>query len=354
MINTIGFLSMRFEEEEKRDFRPGFFEKLLDLENRIILDYGYGEKLGISSKEYTDLNPKIKFCSRNDVLKSDVLISVRTPIESELTRMKKGATIFSMLHYVTHQKRNQLLQESDIYMYAMDSVVDDFGLRMIQDFEGTVRSALVNGFRLLDKSAINNHCKILIIGPGELGKLAVSFSIKLSPVPAIVTCVGKHITVNKQKMIQLLRDTDVLIDSSKRIETNKYIVTNDMIGCLPPHAVIIDISADDYDTKINPIQVKGIEGIPTGNLKKFVFDTDDLAYDSLPDSVKSHNRRKLASCYSWPGVDVEHCLDRYEVQIEPFIRLLASNNVARLENSLYTRALHKASYHEFSRNIPSV
>jgi len=44
---------------------------------------------------------------------------------------------------------------------------------------------------------------------------------------------------------------------------------------MPSDYIILDISTDDYDVSINPIQVKGIEGIPTGNLEKYIFYPDD-------------------------------------------------------------------------------
>lgn len=351
MNRTIGFLSMQFEEEEKRDFRPSFFGKLKSIGNPILLDETYGAKLGYSKHDYLGANPSIRFCSRSEVLRSDIVSSVRTPINDELLQMKRGATLFSMLHFVTHSKRNMMLQDMGVKMYAMDSVVDDFGLRMIQDFPGTVKSALLSGFKLLDTYALSSYCRILIIGTGELGKLAVDYSVKLAPVPAIVSCVGRSITCDGDKMIMLLKETDVLIDTSKRAETHKHIIDNVTLGYLPDHAVIIDISADDYDTSVNPIQVKGIEGIPTGNLKKYIIETDDPAYDMIPPSVRSDNRRRLVSCYSWPGVDADHCLNRYEKQIEPFIRILARYESFENSDDPYIRALYRSSFDEFQHGI---
>ena len=351
MIKSIGFLSMQFEEEEKRDFRPSFFGKLKSIGNPILLDETYGAKLGYSKHDYLGANPSIRFCSRSEVLRSDIVSSVRTPINDELLQMKRGATLFSMLHFVTRRNRNVMLQDLGVRMYAMDSVVDDFGLRMIQDFPGTVRSALLSGFNLLDVDALHGLCRILIIGTGELGKLAVDYAVKLAPAPAIVTSVGRSMTDDRIEMIKLLSNTDMIIDSSKRTETHKHIIDNDMLGSLPEHAVIVDISADDYDTSVNPIQVKGIEGIPTGNLHRYLFETDDPAYDMIPAGVRSKNRRRLVSCNAWPGMDADHCLDRYEKQIEPFIRILARYESFDNSDDPYIRALNRSSFDEFNREL---
>ncbi|MCB5224469.1 MAG: hypothetical protein WCY21_01060 [Candidatus Cloacimonadaceae bacterium] len=352
-MKTIGFLSMRFEEEEKRDFRPGFFANLRDLPNPIILDESYGKKLGYSRQDYLKLNPNLNFCDRKCVLESDIVISVRTPVDDELKYMKKGAALFSMLHFVTHERRNNLLKDMGVTMYAMDSVVDDFGHRMIQDFPGTVKSALSSGFSLLNINELKDECNVLIIGTGELAKLAVDYAVKLSPVPAIVTSVGKSITQNKLKMRELLTNCDLLIDASKRIETHKYIIDNDMLGVLPNHAVIVDISADDYDISVSPIQVKGVEGIPTGNLRQYLFMPNDSVYERIPSTVNTQYRRKVASCYSWPGVDYHACLDRYEQQISPFVHELVRLNTQapKKESRNYLeRALFRSSYDFFRQS----
>jgi hypothetical protein len=79
---------------------------------------------------------------------------------------------------------------------------------------------------------------------------------------------------------------------------------NWLCSYLPESAVIADITADDYDTTVEPIQVKAIEGIPTGNLRSNpVFMPDDPAWGQDPGggSLLTH-RRPVISCYSWPGV----------------------------------------------------
>jgi alanine dehydrogenase len=114
----------------------------------------------------------------------------------------------------------------------------------------------------------------------------------------------------------------------------------------------VDISADDYDTKVTPIQIKGIEGIPTGSLDQIVFQTDDPAYSRIPAGVRKDERRVVVSCYSWPGVHPHACLDRYERQLTPFLRLLAKTPVSALNphaEDYYNRALARSMYEEFEK-----
>lgn len=109
---------------------------------------------------------------------------------------------------------------------------------------------------------------------------------------------------------------------------------------------------DDYDLNVAPIQVKGMEGIPNGTLAQFVFHTNDPAYERVPGQLKTYNRRTLVSCNAWPGVDPNRCLDRYETQLDPFIRLLARDlpEPSLDSNNPYERALAKGSYAYFLRS----
>ena len=69
--------------------------------------------------------------------------------------------------------------------------------------------------------------------------------------------------------------------------------------------------------------VRGIEGIPQGNLDQYVFPADDPKWDSIvPGTIPSKNRRTTVTCYSWPGVHPEACMLHYAQQLEPFMEVL--------------------------------
>ena len=155
-MRTIGFLCMRFEANEKRDFRPAFFQRLANLDAHLILEESYGSKLGFSANDYIKVNKRIKFCSRDEVFASDCVVTVRTPDFTQLEKLKPARSCFC-IHYLTRERRNRFLTERSIRMYSMDSVVDDFGVRMIQDFPGTVESAFHAANSLLPRKRHQNR-----------------------------------------------------------------------------------------------------------------------------------------------------------------------------------------------------
>jgi alanine dehydrogenase len=114
---------------------------------------------------------------------------------------------------------------------------------------------------------------------------------------------------------------------------------------MPAHAVLLDLSVDPYDCGDIVRTVKGIEGIPSGNLDQYVFAPDDAAFERVPSCVSTANRRYSVSCYSWPGIHPKECMEHYGRQLRPLMRTLIERggwqNVRR-RGKFFERALSRA------------
>jgi alanine dehydrogenase len=123
-------------------------------------------------------------------------------------------------------------------------------------------------------------------------------------------------------MIGLLAQTDMLIDATQRPNPSQVVIPNRWVGVMPEHAVLVDLSVDPYDCDSTHLSLKGIEGIPQGNLDQYIFTPDDPAFDVLPDCADTTHRRTSVSCYSWPGVHPRDCMQTYGPQIFPLMRAM--------------------------------
>ena len=115
------------------------------------------------------------------------------------------------------------------------------------------------------------------------------------------------------------------------------------------------ISILQYPTR--PPVVWGIEGIPQGNLDKYVFysnDPDWLA--TVPASIPSTHRRTVVSCYSssrysiirpGPGElnSLKACMRHYAQQLEPLLEPLIAKGYDRLspDGGFFERAMARAT-----------
>lgn len=371
-IKTIGFPRMHKEEGERRDFLPDLFRQLKKYkEAEIFLEKGYGKGMGFTENDYLKENPNIQFVSHNEVYQKDMVIVLRAPKEEEINLMKRGSILVSMLHYDTRVSRNKLLLDKGIICFSMDSLTDDNNNRILVNYRGTSRSGVRVAFnelknRMPDFYTINRRpIEVTIIGMGAVGINAArafeEFSDKEflethKDIPGLlVHLIPRSITKDHDVMKKIIKNTDILVDASKRLDTSQFIIPNEMIGLLPKHAIILDLSADPYDITKEPIQVKGIEGIPTGTLDKYVIEPNDDMYNTIPEEVNSANRRVVVSCNAWPGVDPKDCMEIYGQQIAPILKVLIEKGPDLLDiesDSMYERALVRASLGYFLESNP--
>ena len=147
-------------------------------------------------------------------------------------------------------------------------------------------------------------------------------------------------------MQELLSRTDILVEATQRPDPNQPVVPNDWVGWMPEHGVIVDLSVDPYLLDDNPPVVRGIEGIPQGNLDQYIFQPDDPKWDDLvPKSIPSRHRRTTVSCYSWPGVHPKACIRHYGKQLTPLVSCLLKKGYDNLslEGGQFERALQRGT-----------
>jgi alanine dehydrogenase len=117
----------------------------------------------------------------------------------------------------------------------------------------------------------------------------------------------------------------------------------------------VDLSVDPYICQYAPPQVKGIEGIPQGNLDQYVFMPDDPAYEHIPDCVSTKNRRHTVSCYSWPGIRPKQCMKLYGEQIRPILRTIADRGgIQHVDPNgrYFERAIRQAMLSQWISQLP--
>jgi alanine dehydrogenase len=148
----------------------------------------------------------------------------------------------------------------------------------------------------------------------------------------------------------------VLVDATARRDPSLPVVPNAWIGLLPEHAVICDLAVDPYLLDNVPPIVRGIEGIPQGNLDQWEFAPGDPAWDALPAGIPTTERRTVVSCYSWPGVRPEPCMHVYGSQVTPLLKTLVWYGglpAVAPGVSFHGRALWRGSLRNFLGETPA-
>ncbi len=366
---TVGFPRMKQEAGEKRVFLPEFIQFLADAGLQVYIEEGYGSRLGYTFAEYKGAHPNVHQCSREEAFAQDLVIILRSPHMDEFSLLKRGAILLSMLHYPTRPKRVALLQELGIRAISMDSIANDENIRLVENMKAVAWNGLEAAFDVLEKRwpglvrPDGQPVRTLILGTGMVGKHAIDAATKLGNIErnnahmaaggpgAVAVSVGRNVTANPETMRQLFEQADVLVDATQRRDTSRPVVPNEWIAWLPEHAVVVDLAVDPYTLDADPPVVRGIEGIPQGNLDQYVFAPDDPKWDELvPPSIPSQHRRTTVTCYSWPGIHPDSCMRHYARQLTPLLRVLLQKGYDGLSlqsEDYFERALYRGTLKAF-------
>jgi len=368
---TIGMARMHVEFGERRDFLPSFVARLIRRGAKIILEHGYGSGMGFTQEDYFAASPEVQFATHEEIFNQDYVMVLRCPFETELHLLKKGGTLISMLHYPTRPQRVELLRSLGVEGISLDSIKDDNGRRLVENLKSVAWNGLEVGFQVLRftyptpgmEGENRRPIQATILGVGAVGVHAVQAASRYGDlqlwsllakrgIPGVqVTAVDYDVVSRENVMREILTRTDILVDATQRPDSSKYVIPNEWIGLMPEHAVLVDLSVDPYNFEIDPPEVKGIEGIPQGNLDQYVFKPDDPAYEKIPDMVSTKNRRHVVSCYSWPGIHPKECMELYGNQLRPIIRMLIERGGVqniRPKGFYFERAIARAKLSNWS------
>jgi alanine dehydrogenase len=256
---------------------------------------------------------------------------------------------------------------------SLETIEDDEGRRLVVNSRAVAWNGLEAAFETLGRtwplltSKRRGPVRVTIMGAGEIGRHAVEAATKYGNaersrlltryglVGVEVTTIGRNLTNHTGYLAERLRVTDVLVDATQRDDPSTPLIRNEQIALLPPHAVICDLVVDPYLLDAVPQTVRGIEGIPQGDLDRYVFETCDAAWDDLPPGIPTHARRAVVSCYSWPGVHPKRCMELYGAQLAPILEaLVVAGGVSRVraDGSFHERALYRGSLRAWLRRRP--
>jgi alanine dehydrogenase len=369
---TFGFPRMRKEPGERRDFLPGLVGALARTGCHVVVESGLGSGMGCTDDEYRAAGPSVRIADAGAAFAQDVVVTLRAP-DDLLTRLRPGATVVSMLHFPTRPGRIERLRSLGLEAISLDCIADDDGRRLVENMRAVGWNGVEAAFDALGRTFPpltdrgRGPIRVTVLGAGAVGKHAVEAATKYGSLErdgtfaelhlpgVVVAVVGRNMTGRGADMRGILSATDVLVDATQRADPSRPVVPNRWVAVLPGHAVICDLVVDPYQPEAEPPTVRGIEGIPQGDLDQWIFSPDDPRWErTIPAGVPTRHRRTVVSCYSWPGIHPRACMRRYERQLAPLlVALVERGGVAGLrpDHGVLERALRRASLRSWTGGL---
>jgi alanine dehydrogenase len=362
---SVGFPRMHKEAGERRDWLPSVVAVAAAGGREVVVEAGIGSGMGLTDQAYRSQGASVRVGSNAEAFGQDAVVTLRAPETAELTMLRPGAMLVSMLHFATRPARVARLRELGLEAIALDRIVDDAGRRLVVNGRDVARNGVEAAFDVLERtwpglwSRRRGPVQVVVTGVGAVGRYAVEAATKFGSdrrrdeillrgiEGAVVHAVGRTVTAGGPTMGRLLAHADVLVDASQRDDPSVPLIPNAWLASLPGHAVVCNLVVDPYLLDAVPPTVRSIEGIPRGDLDQLWFSPDDPHWcDTIPPQIPSSVRRHTVTCYSWPGVHPRRCMELYGDQFAGLLEIVlqaGGTRSLRADGSFGERALARAT-----------
>lgn len=214
----------------------GVFE-LIRNGHTVYVQLNAGYHSGFEDEDYEKVGAILLPTIEEVYAKSDMIVKVKEPIESEYELAKEGQVIFTYFHFASSESLTKAMIKSRAVCIAYETVEDQKGdlplLRPMSEVAG--RMAVQQGAKYLEKPIKGKGIllggvpgvkpgKVLILGAGVVGVQAAKMASGL----------GAHVTIMDVNMDRLRYVNDILpsnvvTEFSNEYNIRKHIKTHDLI-----------------------------------------------------------------------------------------------------------------------------
>ena len=296
----IGIARENRPNEKRVILRPAELKQIA-LRHSIFVEKGAGKEIGIKDSEYEQVGAKI--VEAKQVYGCPLVVRLKEPKEDELSMMKQGSVIMSMMHLKGNPRLQTLLRKYRISAIAMEEIKDAFGRRMIEALHEAGYVGMEKGFELWGKNP--SECLVKIMGYGNVAYGAIQCAARRF---------ARVVILNKRDFKDMGRHipgTDILVNAinwPQELRGKEFIITRDMLKLFKKGAVIVDLIS-------NPAGQSPIETMHPTTLDNISYVVGGVIH---------------TSCWSWPGLDPVNVSRKYSIQVAPILEEIADSGVNNL------------------------
>jgi alanine dehydrogenase len=272
---NIGLLKENPTRERRVALTPAAVETLVSEGNVVYIEKGAGEASHFSDEEYEKAGGKLVYTADEVFGRSEILLKISPPLETDCERLFENQTLFSFLHLAVAKKNIiERLLEKNIRCFGYELIEDSArNLPILQEMGEIAGLVSVQiAARLLESNHFSNGrgivlggitgippATVLVLGAGTVGQAAVRMAMgsgaevvvldkdlnRLRVIGnryqyRVVTATTNNYTINKA-----LQFADVVIGAVLiKGERTPHLISEEMVKKMKKGSVIIDVSID--------------------------------------------------------------------------------------------------------------
>ena len=229
----IGIPKEIMDKEFRVGIVPSGVNALVKAGHKVFVEKGAGEGSGINDAEFEKAGAVIEEHAQKVFSKSEMIIKVKEPLETEYEYFQSGQILFTFLHLAPKPELTEFLCHKEISGIGYETIqLEDGSLPVLAPMsEVAGRMSVQIGAHYLEKTNGGSgvllggvpgvgHGKVTIVGAGVVGRNAMRIALAMG---AEVTVIGIN--------IQRLEHLDELYGG--RVTTlisNEYNISNEVVG----------------------------------------------------------------------------------------------------------------------------
>ena len=182
------------ENETRVALIPQSVKKLVKKGIEVLIEKGAGERASFLDKEYTEAGAKLVSSAKEVYSEGNLIIKINQPEDSEISLMKEGSALVSLLFPLVNHKTVKKLAEKKVSSFSLDSVPR---ITRAQSMDVLSSMSTVAGYKavLIASAALPKFfpmlmtaagtippAKVFIIGAGVAGLQAIATARRLGGV----------------------------------------------------------------------------------------------------------------------------------------------------------------------------
>lgn len=269
---TIGIPKENQATETRLILTPEAVQIIVEEGHEVLLETGAGLGMDYTDLRYTEAGATIVE-NADDAFSADIVLKVAPPTPAEVALMNNKATLFSMLQLSLFSKESiQLMMQKKITCVAAELIKDEQRnfpvVSSMSEIDGSAAILIAaeymsneNGGKGLLLGGIGGitPTEVMILGAGIAGTTAARtamalgaqvkiFDHDINKLRKIHTLLGQHVftsVIHPRVLIKALTTADVVVGALRYInESERFMVSEDLVRTMKKGAVIVDLSVD--------------------------------------------------------------------------------------------------------------